>query len=233
MTALVRLYPRAWRDRYEDEFLAVLDDRPPRLLDRLDILLGALDAHLDPEVPDASTPEATRPRRTLRGSLPAILAAAGGLLWIAAVAAMLVAPVDEFGHHDAVLSLVLVLLAQVTLAFAAVELSDRLPAQGRLLRGAGVLLLAGSALFFLGWPLLPLGLYAGFVASMAVGAAVVDQGGRLAGLALVFGSLLAFGMNTEGSFMLLALPIALGWMAVGAWSLGVRGHRPAPEPRDG
>jgi hypothetical protein len=66
-----------------------------------------------------------------------------------------------------------------------------------------------------------------------VGAAVVDQGGRLAGLGLVFGSLVAFGINTGGLFMLLALPLALAWMAVGAWSLGVRGHRPAPAPHDG
>jgi hypothetical protein len=47
MRWLVRLYPRAWRMRYEREFTALLDDlRPtPRLL--LDVCLGALDAHLN------------------------------------------------------------------------------------------------------------------------------------------------------------------------------------------
>jgi hypothetical protein len=32
MIALVRLYPQAWRDRYEVEFLDVLADRPPSLV---------------------------------------------------------------------------------------------------------------------------------------------------------------------------------------------------------
>ena len=30
MTGLVRLYPKAWRDRYEDEFVELLEARPPR-----------------------------------------------------------------------------------------------------------------------------------------------------------------------------------------------------------
>ena len=56
MTRLIGLYPRAWRTRYEDEFLALLSDRPPDVLDRLDIVRGAIDARLHP------------PRRTLAGA---------------------------------------------------------------------------------------------------------------------------------------------------------------------
>ena len=65
MSALVRLYPQAWRDRYADEFLDLLDTRPPGLRDRLDILLGAVDARLNPEVP-GTTPEHST-SRGLRG----------------------------------------------------------------------------------------------------------------------------------------------------------------------
>lgn len=43
---LIRLYPRAWRERYGDEFAALLDAHPPSLADRADILRGALDARL-------------------------------------------------------------------------------------------------------------------------------------------------------------------------------------------
>ena len=43
---LVRLYPAGWRERYEDEFVAMLEDARPSLTDYADILLGALDARL-------------------------------------------------------------------------------------------------------------------------------------------------------------------------------------------
>ena len=44
---LVGLYPRAWRERYGDEFEILLDECLHSPLDVLDILLGALDAHLE------------------------------------------------------------------------------------------------------------------------------------------------------------------------------------------
>lgn len=44
---LVRLYPRGWRERYEEEFLAMLEQRPMSLLDMLDVALGAVDARLN------------------------------------------------------------------------------------------------------------------------------------------------------------------------------------------
>jgi hypothetical protein len=48
-TGLVRLYPRAWRERYGDEFTELVQSQPfrPRLL--LDILAGALDARFSPQ----------------------------------------------------------------------------------------------------------------------------------------------------------------------------------------
>lgn len=43
---LLRLYPHRWRDRYGDEFLALLEQQPVTPIVVLDVLLGALDAHL-------------------------------------------------------------------------------------------------------------------------------------------------------------------------------------------
>jgi hypothetical protein len=46
---LLRLYPRQWRQRYEEEFVALLEGCPRSPLVLLDVLLGALDAHIAPQ----------------------------------------------------------------------------------------------------------------------------------------------------------------------------------------
>jgi hypothetical protein len=43
---LVKLYPRDWRERYEEEMLALLEQHPATALTGIDLLLGALDARL-------------------------------------------------------------------------------------------------------------------------------------------------------------------------------------------
>jgi hypothetical protein len=48
MTRLLRLYPRAWRDRYGAEMAELLSQRTLTRADRFDLLTGALDAHLHP-----------------------------------------------------------------------------------------------------------------------------------------------------------------------------------------
>jgi len=45
---LVRLYPRAWRERYEEEFVAMLEQGPVSVRDLYDVALGAVDAWLRP-----------------------------------------------------------------------------------------------------------------------------------------------------------------------------------------
>jgi len=44
---LVRLYPADWRARYGDEFLDLLESRPLNLRSAIDVVFGAMDAHLD------------------------------------------------------------------------------------------------------------------------------------------------------------------------------------------
>lgn len=46
VAGLLRLYPRWWRERYGTEMTALLDTRPLDLRARLDLMRGALDAHL-------------------------------------------------------------------------------------------------------------------------------------------------------------------------------------------
>jgi hypothetical protein len=74
MSRLVRLYPRAWRDRYEAEFQALLEERPLTLGDRVDIVRGALDARVHPNL-DGTAPTPWTHR------LPGLLALAAGLAW--------------------------------------------------------------------------------------------------------------------------------------------------------
>jgi hypothetical protein len=45
---MLRLYPRAWRERYGEEFAALLEEYPLTPFAYGDIFLGALDAHLKP-----------------------------------------------------------------------------------------------------------------------------------------------------------------------------------------
>ncbi|MGH2462630.1 MAG: hypothetical protein ACRDFZ_03260 [Candidatus Limnocylindria bacterium] len=47
---LVRLYPTAWRARFGEEFLDLLESRPLTLRAVADVLRGAIDAHLDPQL---------------------------------------------------------------------------------------------------------------------------------------------------------------------------------------
>lgn len=76
-TRLLRLYPLAWRDRYAAEMEAVLDARPLDWKARLDLLRGALDAHVHPAAP---------PR------LPIVAVIVAGVAWIVAGLAAVAQP---------------------------------------------------------------------------------------------------------------------------------------------
>ncbi len=75
---LLRLYPRVWRTRYEEEVLALLESRPPSYIDCLEMILEALDAHLHPQFGTRGMPSFERIAHlfhTLRGSLLAVFCA--------------------------------------------------------------------------------------------------------------------------------------------------------------
>lgn len=48
--ALLRLYPRPWRERYEEEMLTMLEQRSLSLADGVNLFFGALDAQLHPHL---------------------------------------------------------------------------------------------------------------------------------------------------------------------------------------
>ena len=73
----LRLYPRAWRRRYETEMLAVLEARPVTNRVRFDLVRGALDAHLNPISPP---------------SLGLVAPVVAGAAWIGAGGAALAEP---------------------------------------------------------------------------------------------------------------------------------------------
>ncbi len=78
MSRWVELYPAAWRERYGDELDWLLSERPPGPLDHVDLARGALDAHLDPQLPGDA-----RRRVPWTHRLPGVLAIMGGAGWIA------------------------------------------------------------------------------------------------------------------------------------------------------
>ena len=56
MIWLVRLYPAAWRQRYGEEFASILATQPMTTALFLDVLSGALDARLHPQLWAKSSP---------------------------------------------------------------------------------------------------------------------------------------------------------------------------------
>jgi len=104
MSAILRLYPRAWRERYGDELAALLEEHPASLADQLDLIRGALDARLHPQVPGTEVvPEQEIP---MSQKLLALLAAIGGVAWIAAGATMFLLPRTAEGDRDTSLAFI-------------------------------------------------------------------------------------------------------------------------------
>lgn len=169
---LVRLYPRAWRDRYEAEFLAVLESRSVTRADRLDIVRGALDAWLHPRTPSM---------------IPGAAALIGGGLWMLAAAPIMALPIALDWPGYLFETLPIDILAVVALAVALVgawlRLDGRADQAGRRLGsiGLGVALVGHAA-----WLGLLIGAIAGIVygAPLAVASTVAGLGTVLIGVAL-------------------------------------------------
>jgi hypothetical protein len=78
---LLRLYPAAWRRRYGDEFEMLLGERVIGPFDAVDVLLGALDAHLHLRGLDASPSVSRSYSMSIRiGGTSAIVAAVAWFL---------------------------------------------------------------------------------------------------------------------------------------------------------
>ena len=232
MTRLIALYPRDWRERYEVEFLALLAERPPDPAGRLDILLGAIDARLHPQVPGShAAPEPpTSPRRwAIRVGW---LTLVGGLLWVATLIVATNGPivVDGWGtYRERAAAAPLFFVALILLGTGIVAVALDLPAGARLGRaGAYVACLSGLLWAFAPW-LLVAGLIAGVgITAVALSAweagrwsgidAALLVGGQIIGWTLPAG--VAFGLVAPGALGVdgIVLPLSVmlsAWIAVG------------------
>ena len=199
---LLRLYPRAWRTRYESEVVAVLEQARLGRRARLDLVRGALDAHLH------------------GGSrVPAMAALASGGLWTIAGVAVVgqPAPPDWPGYLLEVLPLAIaaVLTGLVGTVGCWARWSDGTGRVGTV----GVLLAVGGSV---AWAL---ALAAAFF-QVEYGAltmatqAIALVGALLVGLVLVRTSDLPIGaaIALASAIMLFGWPMA--WLAAGlAWTL--------------
>ncbi len=144
MKTLIRLYPRAWRERYGEELSLLLEERPPGPFDALDLLLGALDAHLHAVGGRGAAPTST-PRAARLGAGAAIT---GGALWMLALATAV--------RDDPAMTSLVMLLISLTLSMFVVALAALSAVQSRshpmlvwasfLLPAVGVALLMGGSL---------------------------------------------------------------------------------------
>jgi hypothetical protein len=131
--SLLRLYPAAWRSRYGAEVLDLLEERPPALRDSIDLIRGALDAHLHP-------PTGSR--------LPSFAAILAGAAWTVVALAVLSEPVAPDWPGFLAWTLVPGLIGAVAGLVASLGLALRLgDAPGRLGRVA----VAAVLITHVGW----------------------------------------------------------------------------------
>ena len=105
MSRLVRLYPGPWRERYEAEFLQLIEDRPPSPMERLDIIRGALDARLHPQVVEAAPEPMPWTHR-----LPGLLSLSAGLALCLAVLGISFGPGPDWGAAASFLGIAVILM---------------------------------------------------------------------------------------------------------------------------
>lgn len=233
MSRLVRLYPAAWRERYEPEFETLLAQRPPRIADRIDIVRGALDARLHPQVrhPGSERPPGQAERNVRLARNLGFGAVAGAGLWAVAWIVALLGPVryDGYGaYRDGGAAWPFLLVAVALIAGGLGGQLVHLPSEARLARfGAGLALP-----FTLLWGIQPWLLWMGVV--MVAGLALLAVGGyrarawpawssALVGLACaVVVALVAYGTSTQvdrmaGGVLLsgAAAVFVPAWLAVG------------------
>jgi hypothetical protein len=199
MNRLVALYPAAWRARYGDEFEALLATRPRSPREWVDIVRGAADAHLRPQVP---APQRLRDRY---GIAPLI-----GLGMLAlAVVVMSNGPVhdDEYGtYRDGAAGLPFLVLSFVLLSIGLYRIVDRLPGDASGSRLAGwTAIIVGPFWALVPW-VLPLGL------AFVLGLLGLAVGARRAGLVPVWSEVLLVALLAIPAGMMAALQF-LPWYA--------------------
>lgn len=200
MSMMLRLYPRAWRDRYEDEMGWLLEARPAGWRDRFDLVLGAADAWLHP------------PRRSW---LPPAAALLGGGLWTLAATTLVLQPAPPDWPFYLVETLPLAITAGASMLVAAIGVALRLgDGGGRLARLVLLLAVGGLAAWVVA---LAIELGPGLALPVLAAAQTI----AMVGMLLVGSRLVLADDEPVGAFLVagtaaMLAPWTLGWLALGA-----------------
>jgi hypothetical protein len=230
MSRLIRLYPRPWRDRYEEEFLALLEERPPTMGDLLDTVRGALDAHLNPQGQAEPTPWTHR--------IPGLLALIAGAMWSVAFIAFVF-------WHDKAWELAGLIPVSMLLMFLSLP-GDYMAAHGRQIAIAlgvvGLCIVVANLSYSLPTAIAGIAGYLialGGLLTLAAIRAEIGPSGRWTLLVLavllpaLIGFPVAFGLGhiTEDEAWLLGalLPYGFAWVVVGL-RLAIRGSATLVDP---
>lgn len=121
MKRILRLYPAGWRERYGQEMESILEERAVGPFEMVDLLLGALDAHL--HLRGLGNRSEHRKGITMSLRTAGIAAIAGGTLW--GLSWLMMAANEFLGGGDEVpLAIFTVLAASVALLVALAGLSS-------------------------------------------------------------------------------------------------------------
>ncbi len=201
----VALYPRAWRDRYGDELRLILERDRTGLRTALDLVRGALDAHLHP----------LKPSR-----LPTLSAVTASALAVAHAIALAVqpAPTDWPGYLSDALPLLIGSVLAMLPAIVGIwlKLGDADGAFGRL---GLIVALLGHAAWLAALAAAATQLEYGSLTAAA--ATVAMTGSALLGVALVGRGRFALGGMLAAAGLAGIAPPALGWPAFAAAWTGV------------
>jgi hypothetical protein len=214
MSRVIRLYPRAWRDRYEAELVDLLASRRPSVADRLDLIRGAIDVWRNPHL--VATPEAPASMNRPWGPGTTLAALGGGLLAIAGGIGMQTSPVIPWlGYKDSGTPVAILVLGLVLTAVAAVRVAWS-PGSRRAGRLAALTMLVAALGVMAPWPILIIAFLAYIAAAIAFALVRwLGDGEPLMGL-VALGTLALSALNTEDERALLAIPFGLAWIVVGA-----------------
>lgn len=213
MTRLVGLYPRPWRDRYEVEFLGVMEARRPSLGDRLDIVRGAVDARLHPQVAGTGSADPV-PTRSAR--IGGVLAVVGGSLWAVAGIAFNTTIVNpSLGYKEVDTAGAIAVAAAIVTGLAGLAVARSTPERPAVMSNTALAALFGGLTMLLPWPIVALGFMATCLATSLFALMAAPRVG-VTGLLLAIAAVLALLFNTEDQRALLLVPLGVAWIVFGA-----------------
>jgi hypothetical protein len=218
VSRLVDLYPPAWRERYLAELEDLLADRPPTVRDRLDILRGAIDAWIHPQV-GAGEP---RQENGALGSRVFAGAAAvvGGGLWIAGALTINATQLNPgFDYKEPTAGVLLLVAGMLVTALAATAMAGSVVVGSRSVGPAAIGMLLGAMLTAMPWPMLIIGFYGYILATLVFGTVLARSAGRAVGGVLAVAALILSAFNVQDERALIAIPFGLAWIAVGSIAL--------------